>query len=157
MSFIGPILYQRSGDATSDARNSDVHRLAWQITISCLALTLLAFALAMALHGWIFRIVVAAEFRSVSYLLPWVVLAGGLFAAAQMLALKLMSDLKSTAMLTAKIVTALLGIALNVYAAAVAGLSGIVAAAVAFGALYFVWMWKLSRPRVAPSMTTVSL
>lgn len=156
MSFIGPILYQRSGDATSHARNSGVHRLAWQITISCLVLTLLAFVMAMTLHGWIFRLAVAAEFRSVSYLLPWIVVAGGLFAAAQMLALKLLSDMKSSAMITAKIVTAILGIALNIYGAAIAGLNGIVVSAVVFGVLYFLWMWRLSMPRVAPSMNIAS-
>ena len=114
VSFIGPILYQRSGDATSGSRNANVHQLAWRITLSCLALTLLAFSLAMGLHQWVFRFVVAAEFRSVSYLLPWVVLAGGLFASAQMLALKLMSEMRSVAMLRVKIVTAVLGIVFNV-------------------------------------------
>jgi len=151
VSFIGPILYQKSGDATSDSRNAFVHELAWRITFSCLAMTLLAFSLAMTLHEWIFRLVVAAEFRSVSYLLPWVVLAGGLFAAAQMLGLKLMSEMRSAAMLRAKIVTALLGIVFNIYGASVAGTKGIAISAVAFSTVYFLWMFTLSRSRVAAS------
>jgi len=151
VSFIGPILYQKSGDATSDSRNAFVHELAWRITFSCLAMTLLAFSLAMTLHEWIFRLVVAAEFRSISYLLPWVVLAGGLFAAAQMLGLKLMSEMRSAAMLRAKIVTALLGIVFNIYGASVAGTKGIAISAVAFSTVYFLWMFTLSRSRVAAS------
>jgi hypothetical protein len=114
-------------------------------------MTLLAFSLAMTLHEWIFRLVVAAEFRSISYLLPWVVLAGGLFAAAQMLGLKLMSEMRSAAMLRAKIVTALLGIVFNIYGASVAGTKGIAISAVAFSTVYFLWMFTLSRSRVAAS------
>jgi O-antigen/teichoic acid export membrane protein len=147
VSFIGPILYQRSGDATSAVRNSNVHGLAWRIALFCLLLTLLAFLVALAFHEWIFRIVVAAEFRAVSDLLPWVVLAGGLFATGQVLALKLMSELRSAAMLRVKIVTALLGIGFNIYGAATAGVRGITISAVAFSAMYLVWMLLLSRSR----------
>lgn len=149
VSFIGPILYQRSGDATSAARNSHVHELVWRIALFCLLLTLCAFLVALAFHEDIFRIVVAAEFRTVSYLLPWVVLAGGLFATGQMLALKLMSELKSAAMLRVKIVTALLGLAFNIYGAAVAGTRGIAFSALAFSAIYLLWMLHLSRSRSA--------
>jgi O-antigen/teichoic acid export membrane protein len=145
VSFIGPILYQRSGDATSQVRNSRVHWLAWRMAFSCLLLTLLAFLFALTFHEWIFRIVVAAEFRAVSYLLPWIVLAGGLFATGQVFALKLMSDLKSAAMLRMKIVTAVLGLTFNIYGAAVAGTRGITISALAFSAIYLFWMMHLSR------------
>jgi hypothetical protein len=104
---------------------------------------------ALGLHEWIFRLLVAAEFRSVSHLLPWVVLAGGLFAAAQMLALKLMTDLRSGAMIGAKVVTAILGILFNIYGASVAGLTGIAISGVAFSVVHFLWMLQLSRPRIA--------
>ena len=156
VSFIGPILYQRSGDATSHSRNANVHRLAWRITLVCLTLTLIAFLVTLGLHEWIFRFLVAVEFRSVSYLLPWVVLAGGLFAAAQMLALKLLSDMRSTAMLWAKIVTAVLGIVFNIYGASVAGSNGVAFAALAFSVVYFVWMLHLSRPRLAATSMNTS-
>jgi len=144
VSFLGPILYQRSGDASDPARNINVHRIAWRITLFCMVLTLMAFMLALGLHDWLFRWLVAVEYRGVSYLLPWMVLAGGIFAAGQMLALKMMSELKSKAILWAKIGTALLGVLFNLYAASVAGVTGIVLAAVAFSVTYFVWMFWLS-------------
>jgi O-antigen/teichoic acid export membrane protein len=152
VSFIGPILYQRSGDASSHSRNANVHRLAWRVTLVCLTLTLIAFLVTLSLHEWIFRFLVAAEFRVVSNLLPWVVLAGGLFAAAQMLALKLLSDMRSATMLWAKIVTAVLGIGFNIYGASVAGANGVAFAALGFSVLYFVWMLHLSRPRLATTL-----
>jgi O-antigen/teichoic acid export membrane protein len=148
LSFIGPILYQRSGDATSAERNADVHTLAWRITVTCLGLTVIGVAAACLLHEWIFALLAGPEFRRLSYLLPWVVLAGGLFAAAEMLALKLQSDMRSAAMLRPKIVTALIGIGLNVLGASVAGTRGVTFAAVSFSSLYLLWMLHLSRPRV---------
>lgn len=144
-SFLAPIMYQRSGDATSYARNENVHQLAWRMTHLSLMVTLLGFAITFAMHEWFFRILVAAEYRSGSYLLPWVVLSGGIFAAGQVLALKLMSEMKSATMTTAKIVTALVGTLFNVIGAVLAGMHGVVWALVAFSTIYFVWMAMLAR------------
>jgi O-antigen/teichoic acid export membrane protein len=144
-SFLGPILYQRSGDATDHSRNAHVHQLSWRIVQLSILVTLLSFIGAFALHGWIFRLLVAEEYRSISYLLPWVVMAGGIFASGQMLALKLMSEMKSAEMKTAKIATALFGIFSNVMGAALAGMLGVVCALVAFSAIHFIWMAMLAR------------
>jgi O-antigen/teichoic acid export membrane protein len=144
MTFLAPILYQRSGDATDQARNARVHRLVWAMTFASLTVTLAGVVVAVLAHDWLFRLLVAAEYRHASYLLPWAVLAGGIFAAGQVLALKLMSEMKSSRMATAKIVTALLGVGFNVYGATVAGLPGVVAALVAFSVVYLAWMVVLA-------------
>lgn len=140
MNLFGPIIYQRSGDATDHTRNTEVHRLIWRITSFSILITLIGFVLALVFHAWIFGLLVASEYRSVSYLLPWVVLAGGLFAAGQILGVKLASELRSAGMLRVKIVTAVLGVLLNIYSASVSGLQGMVGALMAFSAIYFVWM-----------------
>ncbi len=145
MSFLGPILYQRSGSAADHTRNISVHRIAWRITFVGLFVTALAFFFTFLLHEWIFHLLVAVKYHAVSYLLPWMVLAGGIFAAGQILALKLMSEMKPAAMTTAKIVTAILGVGLNIYGAAQFGLQGVVAALVAFSSIYFFWMSWLAR------------
>jgi hypothetical protein len=75
-----------------------------------------------------------------------VVLAGGIFAAAQTVSLKLMSQLRANAMITAKISTALLGIALNLIGARLYGTAGVVAASIAFSLACLVWMLALARP-----------
>ena len=145
MNLLGPIMYQCSGDGTDHARNANIHRISWQITRVCFTVTLLGFAFTFALHEWLFGILVAPEFRVGSHLLPWVVLAGGMFASGQMLSLKLMSEMKASAMTTAKIVSALIGVLLNVIGAALAGLQGVVWAIAAFSAIYAVWMVVLGR------------
>jgi len=147
MTFLGPILYQRSGSAADHTRNTSVHRIAWRITFVGLLVTALAFVLTFSLHEWIFHLLVAAKYHAVSYLLPWMVLAGGVFAAGQMLSLKLMSEMKAAAMTVAKILTAVLGVGLNIYGASRFGLQGVVAALVAFSSIYFFWMaWLAQHP-----------
>lgn len=144
MIFLGPILYQFSGDATDNARNAHVHRLGWRMTFISLTVTFFGTIVAFTLHEWVFRLLVATKYREVSYLLPWFVMSGGLFAAGQMLALKLMSEMRSAKMTLAKISTALLGILFNVYGTSVAGLPGAVGAKVAFSIIYLAWMALLA-------------
>lgn len=147
VSFLGPILYQRSGSALDHMRNESVHRIAWRIVLVCLVVTAVAFFFTLLLHEWIMQLLVAAKYHLVSYLLPWMILAGGVFAAGQMLALKLMAEMRPAAMTVAKIVTAIIGVSLNIYGASTFGLQGVVAALVAFSGIYFFWMvWLAWHP-----------
>jgi hypothetical protein len=72
-------------------------------------------------------------------------LASGIFAAAQTIALNLMSQLKTQLMMTAKIITALLGVAFNCAGAYWYGTVGIVIASILFSVSFFSWMALLSR------------
>lgn len=147
MTFLGPILYQRSGSAADHTRNTSVHRITWHIMFVGLLVTALAFVLTFALHEWIFHLLVAVKYHTASYLLPWMVLAGGIFSAGQVLTLKLMSEMKPFVMTTPKIVTAILGVGLNIYGASKFGLEGVVAALVVFSSIYFFWMaWLAQHP-----------
>lgn len=144
--FLGPILYQRSGNLTDAVRNKSVHLIAWRITLLGLLVTILGFVLALLFHNWIFLLAVSPDYQAVSYLLPWMILAGGLFASGQILSLKLMSEMKSGVMAPAKIATAILGVALNIYGAAQFGLQGVVGAMVMFSCIYLIWMaWLAMR------------
>lgn len=143
--LVGPIFFQRAGDALDPARNSNVHRLAWQLTNSALCLTAVGCAAAFLLHTTIFRYLVAPEYRSASHLLPWVTLAGGLFSAGQILALKLMSDMNTQALIGPKIITAVGGTALSFAGARIAGLNGVVCAFVLFALLHFIWLGWISK------------
>lgn len=144
MSFLGPILYQRSGDATDNGRNTNVHRIGWLIANLSLIVTLFSFAITYNIHEWLFSLLVSSTYLGSSHLLPWVVMAGGIFGAGQMLALKLMSEMKPSVMTIAKIVTALVGTLLNVIGAKFAGLQGVVWGILASSCIYFIWMAVLS-------------
>lgn len=143
--FLSPILFQRSGDASNADRNAGVHRLSWNLTYLTLIITGAATLLTFVGHEWLFSHLVASEYRSLSALLPWIVLAGGMFAAGQTLSLKLMSEMKTRAIAKAKIGTALLGVGLNVVGAMLAGIEGVVFGLVAFTLSWLLWMFLLAR------------
>jgi O-antigen/teichoic acid export membrane protein len=150
MQFLAPIFYQRAGDASDGRRNADVDRLSWKLTGVSLGATAIAVALALLFHRQIFQILVASAYAGVSHLLPWMLLAGGIFAAGQAIALNLMSQMRTQAMMGAKIATALAGVALNLAGAHWLGIDGIVLAAVLFSVLYFSWMAALALRRPQP-------
>lgn len=144
MQFLTPIVYQRAGNASDRRRNANVTNLSWRLTGLALGFTGAAFLVALLFHGQLFLIFVAKEYALVSHLLPWVILAGGVFAASQTIGLNLMSQMKTHAMMTAKIVTALLGVTFNFAGAYLFGIEGIVIAGMVFSMTYFLWMARLS-------------
>lgn len=143
MTLFIPILYHRAGDASDANRMSDVHLLSWRLTWLSIGLTLLGAVIALFAHELLFSIFVASKYEAVSYLLPWVILAGGVFASGQTLASNMLARMKSREMLAVKIVTALVGVLLNFVAAYLYGLPGVVVAGVLFSIFYFVWMAAL--------------
>ena len=143
--LIGPILFQRSGDTSDPLRNANVHKRAWQITWLALVLTAVSSVIAFAFHDFIFNILVSSQYRAVSYLLPFMILAGGFVSAGQILGLKLMSDLNTKALIFPKIATSLLGAFLSFLGAYLAGIEGVVGGCLIFGVLQLLWMGWLSR------------
>lgn len=141
--FLIPILYQRSGDARDSERNVRVSRLGWQLTWLSLGLTGFAFFAALLLHPIIFKILVAERYRSISYLMPWFVVSGGLFASGQTLASNLQAQMKTRQMIPAKIVTAIVGVVMNFWGVYLYGLTGVIGAGVLFSVIYFLWMAAL--------------
>jgi O-antigen/teichoic acid export membrane protein len=143
--FLTPILFQRVGDASDASRNANAGRLTWRLTGLALALTCVAFVVTFVLHAQIFRTFAAREYGGISYLLPWMILAGGIFAAAQVAGLNLMSRMKTRKIMVAKIATSLVGIALNFAGARWLGVAGIVAATLIFSTLHFLSIALLNK------------
>jgi O-antigen/teichoic acid export membrane protein len=145
--FLAPIFYGRAGDASDPARRADMDRLTYRLIGLVLGATAVMLLTAFLLHGWLFSLIAAPEYQSVSSLLPWVVLAGGLFAAGQTIALNLMSRTTTAAMIAAKILSCLVGIGLNFLFAYLYGMSGAVVAGMVFSLVYLVWMIVLFQRR----------
>jgi O-antigen/teichoic acid export membrane protein len=138
--FVAPIIYAKAGDATDSTRNAEVAKLTWHLVNVLLAITCVVCLAAWWLHGQLFRAFVAPRYWSASRLLPWIVLAAGIFSAGQIVALKQMSRLRTRAIMRAKVTTALFGVVSNVAGAYWLGMPGVVYAGVAFSIAYFVWL-----------------
>jgi O-antigen/teichoic acid export membrane protein len=112
-----------------------------------LGITALAFVIALILRDLVFYVLVAREYRSAAHLLPWMLLAGGLFAAGQAAALNLMTSLQSRSLVVPKVATAILGVVVNYFGATLFGISGVVTASVFFSAAYLLWIYALTATR----------
>ena len=145
MTIATPILFQRSGDATDTSRNLDIFKQLWTITFISLAVTFAASFFAGLCHDLVFELFVGDRYHSASHLLPWVTLAGGLFATGQLLSIKMMSDLNTKALVWPKIITSVAGVILSFGGAYMWGLVGVIMATVAFSVLQIVSLGWLSR------------
>ncbi len=136
LQFLVPILYQHAGDARDGARNKKVKKLSWYLTLTTLGLTGLVFGFTLQFHAQIFRILVAQEYSTLSYLLPWMILAGGIFATGQSLASSLLAQMKTREMIIPIISVTALGVILNFMGAYWWGIFGLVGAGIIFSILY---------------------
>jgi len=143
--LIAPILYQRAGDASNAFRVQQVYTLNWRLTLITLFLTFVAVFAAAVFYNPLFSLLVAHEYHSVAWLLPWVVLSGGLFATSQSASLSLMSGSEARSLLTPKVVTAIVGVLLNFVGAAWHGIIGVVGANLIFSIGYLIWIFYLLR------------
>ena len=121
MQLASPVLFQRAGDASDTSRMLQVYALNWRLTIGALLFTSVAVLLAFALHGKVFDWLVAPDYRTVSWLLPGMVLAGGLFATGQFASISVLSGAETRNLITPKIASALIGVSLNMLGAAWVG------------------------------------
>ena len=139
--FLTPIFYQRAGDASDIQRNNNVSNLSLRLTGLVLVGTLVIFFGAFIFHKKIFHIFVDIQYDTVSYLLPWVFLSAGLFAAGQTLSINLQSQMKTQSMIIVKITTAILGVIFNFAGAFYWGIQGIILSGVLFSVVYLGWMF----------------
>ncbi len=142
--FLQPILFARAGDGTDPLRVKHARQLNLLVMTAFLALSALGTGLALLLHTQVFAVLVAPEYRSVSLLMPWMVLSGGLFASSEVATLLLMSGVNTKILMAPKIGTAVLGVMLNIAGAHWFGLKGVVLASVGFSSVLLIWMLALS-------------
>ncbi len=150
--FVAPILYERAGDASDPKRLNDARHTNRKLVVVSVVVTAAAFLLLIPLHPLIFRLFTAPAYTSVSYLFPWLVLSGGLFAAGQLASLDFLNSLNTHRLILPKIATALIAVLLNFAGAYRYGLSGVVAANVIFSFLYLfamLWMTHMTEGQLA--------
>jgi O-antigen/teichoic acid export membrane protein len=145
LQLLAPIFFERAGDGIISLRNAHVSRLILRTTGMILGLSSIAFFFTLLFHEQLFHIFAAQEYAGISYLLPWMTLSGGIFAAGQTVSLNLMSQLRTNMMAVAKVATSSFGILLNFIGADFFSSTGIVFANLTFSICYTIWMFMISR------------
>lgn len=144
-----PVIYQSSSRADPAQALRLAKRQCDLLAGAIIATTALAWLIAFCFHERIFGIFIAKDYQSASPLMPWMILAGGIFSAGEAAAVFLNSAMRTHLQIAPKIITALIGIALNVLAAQSFGAEGVVFSVLAFSILYFLWLryivWKTTK------------
>ncbi len=136
LQLVGPVLFQRAGTGRDLDRLRASNDLSRSLALWTAIVTLALFGLLLLSHRQLFSLVVAEPYRGVSGLLPWMVLAGGLFAVGQVLSFEFQTSFNTRFMLLPMGLTAVLGIAFNLVGAAVYGVGGVVGACVLWSATH---------------------
>jgi len=135
LNFVAPILFSgphhRNGTSISTASKLNIHGA---IVISII--TIGASLATLKYSELICAAMLGEAFRGLGSLLPWTVLAAGIFECAQMLSLRLQAQLDIKALMKIKGVLSILGVILNVVGAHFYGIEGVVLALLVFSALY---------------------
>jgi O-antigen/teichoic acid export membrane protein len=142
---VAPIVFARAGDGSDQLRLKDAQRMNTFVVG-----TMCTIAIAAAVVGYVFQdgivaLLVGPEYRAIAPLLPWAILAGGLFGCAQVAVLRILMSADTRVLIAPKIGTAVAGVVLKVGGAYLMGLSGVVAASVIFSLMYLVWVVALNR------------
>jgi len=140
LTFLTPILFARTGDAQSLDRNNNVRDLTKKLVLLGFCLTAFAVLVAAVLHSYIFHLLVNDSYFSVSYFLPWAVLAGGIFSVAQLYASRVMALLMSKKIIAASIGSSIIGIAAAIVGTYYFSLAGAVVSMVVHAISYFLWI-----------------
>lgn len=90
MTFLTPILFARAGDPKNVERVQNVHQFVVRTTILGLCLTLFAASVAFFFHKPIFGLFAAPAYQDISGYMPLIVLAAGILAVSQQLALSVL-------------------------------------------------------------------
>ncbi len=143
VSLISPIYFNINEKNRFGKNKIDLQKITNHLFYLSIFLTLFTFLSTLFIHEWIFLIFVSSNYISLSYLMPWLVLAGGTFAAGQIIVIKLSTDLKTKEQIIPKIVTAIFGLILNILGAKYFGVNGVVAGNVLFSISYALWVYFL--------------
>src|SRR5439155_23269498 len=123
---LGPIFFSAAGDGGDASQMRRVSQMGRHVVyLSCAACAAATIA-ALVLHRPLAALMLAPEFRPWSWLLPCLVLSGGLYATGQLAVLPVISGTDTRMLIPAKVVTAVIGVALSAAAAWHLGIVGVI-------------------------------
>lgn len=144
LTLIAPIVFNKIGSGENQLNKQAGLKMLYYLIAIAFVLSIVAFLVAFFFHSFIFKLFLDPRYFNISYLLPFIVLSGGIFATGQIISLKFASNMQTSKMIAPKIITALVGIALNYTMCYFWGVKGIIIASLIFATLYAFWMFFLT-------------
>jgi len=127
MTLFTPLLY----------RGEDIHpNLFSRLMIFVSILTLAGMGMAELLGEFIMNLVASSEYYELKSFLPLMILAAGLYSGGDLLAVRLMTQIRTMEILLIKIMASMFGLAINFLLAYLYGIKGVVLGLVCFGLIY---------------------
>lgn len=140
LSFLTPILFFRAGDATSRDRLSDSHRIVMRVAAAGLGMTALIAIVSVFAHQMVFRLMVAPEYRVISWCMPYVVVAAGILQVSQSLAVLVTIENQTSRFLPLAVIGNSITAFMNLYFTSRWGITGLVVSMVGGATLHLMWM-----------------
>ena len=145
LAFLSPIIYQRAGDGKDQVKNNYVDSTITKLILLTFSFSVVGFFITYRFHKEILSYLVGENYLHYSYLLPGFVLSACIFAAGQILNLKMESQIKVKEMNFVKISTSIVGMGLNFVLSALYGINGLLVALLIYSISFFLGMLKISR------------
>lgn len=143
LSFLIPTLFAKVGDATDRDRLRNTHRIVLRVATVGMGFTLAIAIMSYIAHDFIFRLMVASDYRAMSMFMPYVVLAAGIEQVSQTIANIAVMENQTRRFLPLSIIGNG-GVALmNLYFTSRWGVNGLIASMVAGATIHLAWIIKI--------------
>jgi O-antigen/teichoic acid export membrane protein len=150
-SYIGPTLFHRGGDGSDPERLRHANAINWLHVVLVATATITISGLEYLYSDRLIALLSTREYAALAHTLPAMTLAAGFFSIGQALTFFFLVESDSASLAPVKIFTALIGGSLNCYLVFRSGVEGAVVGAVAFGAIYMLWMLLVTVRKVGRS------
>lgn len=136
MRFLVPIFFDHSGDGSCQNSNRKVCVVNGWVSVCMLIIVLIIFFVVLIFTPFLANILVSPAYRDAAWMLPWLVLSGGLYAVARQLLVSLYSGVESWKMITVSFWGGGLALVLNIAGGWFLGMPGVIFSGVCFSGIY---------------------
>jgi len=143
VTFLNPIFFSHVGDGSDEKAHRKVRKINGNLSFLMLGVTGAGFVVVWVLNPWLVTVLVSQAYRPDAWMLPWLVLSGGLYAVARQFLLSIYSGMDSKKMIPVSVVGGLLALVFNFAGGWLAGVRGIIAAGVLFSLVFSFLTWRL--------------
>jgi O-antigen/teichoic acid export membrane protein len=145
VSLVGPIINQHAGDGTDKNKIQKIYKITELVIVCTLVITVISSVIIYHINENLYKMFTNSKYHNTSYLMHWMVIAGGLHAAHHIVGLRFTALMKVKKILIPQIISAFMFLILNSIGAYNYGVEGLVFAFLLASLIYFLWIYILSQ------------